>query len=160
MNQTIKTILVVLGLASAYPEVAFRDVGIYRHEETVSVEFVADELLNDSIRYILDAGYETVIHYEITTYRGIETIYAAHWVRSITNDGGLYDVNLITGLDYDLLQSRVASHDFVILTNASRYRGSPLRTVIKLYIACDSTPDLIELWGNKPKLVLNFRTGD
>lgn len=160
MNQVIKTIFVVLGLASAYPDVSFRDVHIYRQNNTACVRFEAGDLLNDSIRGILDAGYGTLLRYNIDTYDGSKLVYCVQWMRAVTNSGGTYGVNQISGLDYPALVARMRKHDFVILTNGAAYRGDQMRTVITISITCDATPDIIELWGNKPKLILNYRMED
>ncbi len=160
MSQAIRTILVVLGLAGSYPDVSFHDIRLYREDNGIYAGFVTESLINPSIRGVIDSGYEVHINYFITTVQGIDIVYLGQSVRAITNDNGLYTVNRRTGMTYDELIGYLRYQEIYILTNSPDYHGRQFRTTIRLSINSADTPDLVELWGNKPKLILNFRADD
>ncbi len=164
IGETIKVILAVLGIISAYPEVnsEIENIFIYRNlknAEIVDMQFRSYNLINPAIRDIIEGGIDVNIIYQIKTTFKNNIIYRGLSNQKISYKGGIYSVNNKGNFDFNILTNVISVNEVPILTNASSFTNCLMRTEIKLLINCDATPEIINLWGNKPKYYINFVLG-
>ena len=163
IKDAIKVILAVLGLVSAYPDVEWDNL-LFRldfNKDFVYAQFKASNLINPAIQDVINSGIEVNLVYQIRTSAKNKLVYDGTSIRRIAFTGKGYSVNGRGSYSFDLLTNIISVNEMVILTNASQYTNHiDLKTQIELLISCDSTPEIMKLWGKHPKISIPFNIGE
>jgi hypothetical protein len=163
IGNSIKVILAVLGIISAYPDVRIDNLFVYKDftdKSQVKSQFNASDLINSSVRDIIESGIDVNIIYQITTSVKKHTIYQGAYTNRISYREKRYHVNYTGNYSFDILTNSIAVNELVILTNAGKYWKDLIQTDIEVLINCDATPEMINLWGNKPKVTITYNLVD
>lgn len=159
IGNSLKILLAVIGLASMYPEVGVDNVSIYQDNNSVFVQFDTVSILNSSIIQIVDSGITVNFTYSVTTTVKGQTVYTNNYLEQVTAEKSRYRVNRGKLLTLSELGKRMSHHEFKIYGTA-HYKGMrKVKTVIEFGLNCRETPELLKLWGNKPKIIINYTRG-
>lgn len=154
-----KVILAVLGIISSYPEVKIDNLFVYRNFKDptlINAQFSASELINQPVREIIESGVDVNIIYLIKTTSKKHTVYQGSFGRKISYTNGQFMVDHRGGYDFETLTNVISVSELLILSNSEIYQDKPLTTEIAVLINCDATPEIINLWGNKPKVTMTY----
>lgn len=156
---SIKIILTVLGIVSAYPVVSSNNFFVYRSLKNPTIingQFRCGNLINKSLEGIIDSGIPVNIVYDLKTKAAGREIYKISLIKNIHFNGTNYYLNDNGPYTFNIMTNILSVQEFIFLTNADIYAGVNLETEVKLLLSCDMAPDIINLWGNKPRVVLSY----
>jgi len=154
-----KIILIVFGIISVYPKVTGDNFFIYRNfkkKSVINAQFRCSNLINPYIKGIIDSGIEVDLTYRIKTYVERELVYNEIFSQKISFDGTNYIVNDWKLKSFSLMTNFLTIQDLVFLTNADSFSGKGITTEVEIVLKSDYIPDIINLWGNRPKIILNY----
>lgn len=154
-----RVILAVLGIVSTYPEVTTDNIYVYKNfnnPNIINVQFRCYNLLNPSILEIVQSGIEVSIVYQVKTTVSSNEVYKNKIIKAISYDGKAYSINRQYKLDLNAMTNMMQVNELVILSNAGKYNNKLLESQVQIKIESENAPDLMNLWGNKPKIVLTF----
>ena len=154
-----KIILTIIGVISPYPKVDIEQVYVYRdfkNPSNIRSQIRFANLLNNSIIEIITNG--TDIEIECFVYTTVEKkeIIREKTSKKITYRNNNFFVNKLKFKEVKLLSQWLDVFDFVVLTNASKFRKKEVVTEVSLSLKSDLNVDLGLLWGNRPKLILTY----
>ena len=161
IGEIIKVILAVLGIISAYPDVTIDNIFVYKdfqNSNIIKTQFHSYNLINPSIRDIIESGIDVNIIYQIKTTIQNKIVYKGVSVQRVSFQGTGFSVNHKGKYSFDLLTNAISVNEMIILTNSNQ-KNNPIQTDIEILINCDATPEIVNLWGNKPKLSLTYSLG-
>ncbi len=162
IGEIIKVILAVLGIISAYPDVTIDNIFVYKdfqNSRLIKTQFHSYNLINPSIRDIIESGIDVNIIYQIKTSIKHKIVYIGSSIQRVSFHGEGFSVNHKGNYNFDLLTNAISVNEMVILTNESNQTSYPIQTDIEILINCDATPEIVNLWGNKPKITLTYSLG-
>jgi hypothetical protein len=157
--QSIKIILTVLGIISAYPEVSSDNFFVYRSlkdHTIINGQFRCGNLINSPLHEIIDSGISVNIIYNVSTKNGSLTVYKDIINRNIRYNGTNYFLNNSGPYSFNIMTNILSVQELVFLTNADRYAGLNFETEVRIVLSCDMEPQIINLWGNRPKVLLYY----
>ncbi len=160
--ESFKIILTVLGIISAYPVVSSDNFFVYRNLKDPTIingQFRCGNLINSSLQGIIDSGIPVYIVYDLKSDANRREIYKMSIIKNIHYDGTNYFLNSAGPYTFNIMTNILSVQEFVFLTNADLYAGIDIETEVKILISCDMAPEIVNLWGNKPKVVLNYNFG-
>ncbi len=158
-TESIKIILTVLGIVSAYPEVSSDNFFVYRslkNSTVINGQFRCGNLINTSLEGIIDSGISVNIIYDVKTETAGSLIYKDTLIEHIHYNGTNYFLNEKGPFSFSIMTNILSVKEFVFLTNADTYAGLDLETEVKILLNCDMAPEIVNLWGNRPRVVLNY----
>lgn len=154
-----KIILIVFGLISIYPKVTSDNFFIYRNfkkKAIINAQFRCSNLINPYIKDIIDSGIVVNLIYKISTYVEKKTVYSETFSQKISFDGTNYTVNDWKLKSFELMTNFLTIQDLVFLTNAESFSGKGITTEVEILLKSDYIPEIINLWGNRPRITLNY----
>ncbi len=163
-----RVIFAVLGLMSLYPNVEITNVRVVEKNRAIYAEFRTKSLINEYLFQIIDSGIDVYYTIEATTYlisEGTEKrIYQNTVIKKISRMGNIYLLDNEICHSTEELVSKLNNTQILIFppskTTSKITRGSSIRTTITLKIFSNAVPNLMNLWGNKPNIVLNYRINE
>ncbi len=159
-----RVIFAVLGLISLYPEVEISNVTVIEKNRAIYAEFTTKSLLNEYILQIIESGIDIYYNTEAVTYlvtgKGKREIYRNLIIKRISYKGDSYFLDNARYRSVNKLISHLNNNQILILPHNLVTRNATIRTTITLKIFSDAVPDLMNLWGNRPNIVLNYRTNE
>ena len=162
--EALKVILAVLGITSAYPPVTIdSSIFVYPNlmdQRVIDVQFRCYNLINPAIQEVIQSGVDVEIVWLVRTTASNSVVFQDQYVRKISWDNGKFLVNRQYRLDLNGLTNFIIANEIIILTNASKYAGIQLDTGIDVLIRSSSAPELMSLWGNKPRILLSYTLKD
>ncbi len=159
LAESLKVILTVLGIISAYPEVTSDNFFVYRNfkdRTIINAQFSCGNLINPQLRDVIDSGVAVNIIYQVKTEQKNQIIYKNVTMRRIQFDGTNYIINNQSRFSYDQMTNIITVQELVFLTNAGSYLNQELSTEVDILLNCDATPEIINLWGNRPRIILSY----
>ncbi len=159
-----RVIFAVLGLVSLYPNVEINNVRAIEKRGAIYAQFTTRSLINEYLLQIIDSGIDIYYSVEATTYlttKGREReIYRNILIKRISHRGNSYILDNEGFRSWKKLLTVLNTNSILILPAEKRVRGGTIKTTIVLKIFSDAVPDLMNLWGNKPNIVLNYRINE
>jgi len=156
INSSFKILLAVIGLASMYPVVAIDNVSLYRDNDSIFIQFDTESFINDSIMQIIDSGVIVNFTYSVTTTANGKLLLIRDYVEQVSTDKGFYRINGGNLLTLKALKKRMSRHEFKVYKIKEGFNAYKLKTEIDFGLSCRETPELLKLWGNRPKITVNF----
>jgi hypothetical protein len=159
INESIRTILVVLGIIGAYPDVKTTNLFVYRsfqNQEIIKVQFRCENVINPSIRDILESGIKLNVLYHARTIMDETAIMEEEITRNISFQNKVFFIDGQEVGGIDLLQNALAATEMTVLTNAHAYAGKTIQTDINIAMNCEAAKEIMSLWGNRPSISLNY----
>lgn len=152
-----KIILTVLGLSSPYPNVDIKNVGIYQTPNIVVSEFQTQNIVNKSIKSVIESGMNINIVYSVKTTAKRKILYT-NQIKSVIScrNKMFYISKKPKGYKFSDLTNSIVSNEIIILTNTPAHKNKQIKTEIEILISCEGYSDLSDLWGNQPKITLSY----
>ena len=163
IGEFFKVILAVLGIISAYPDVTVDNLFVYQNFQdplVINAQFRAYNLVNSSVRDIIEGGIDVNIIYQIRTSVNENLVYSNKVVNRISYSSNNFQLNHKYSFNFSMLTNTIGVNELVVLTNSENYRRKNIKTEIEILINCDATPEIINLWGNKPRITLYYSLGE
>jgi hypothetical protein len=160
LAESVKIILTVLGIISAYPAVSSDNFFVYRSlkdRTVINGQFRCGNLINSPLHEIIDSGIAVNIIYDVKTQTGKRPVYTNTVTQHIRCNGGSYFLNNTGPYSFDVMTNILSVQELVFLTNADYYAGLDFVTDVRLMLSCDMAPEIINLWGNRPNVILSYK---
>ncbi|GEM_PF-2335132 len=163
LTRSLNIIFAVIGLASISPDVTVDNIVVENKNNVVFVVFDTESMLNESIMQIVDSGVAVDFTYFVITRKNGKLVFSRDYIDHVYLKNGLYHVNSISVDSKDKLKNLVNHHRFIILDgyeDGSESRNSNKDryiTIIRIGLSSPETPEIVKLWGNKPRIELEFR---
>ncbi len=155
--EVFETILIVLGISAIYPRVNIDNLYIYKKDNAVYVSFEAHNLINDSIEKIIRSGIPVNLYFHTSTTDKKNVIFDTNYIYVIRFQDDTFYLNGELIENSERLITSISKNTFVILDNIESESGKRITTQIDISISADKIPNLNDLWGNQPKITLNYR---
>ncbi len=159
LAESVRIILTVLGIISAYPLVSSDNFFVYRSlkdNTVINGQFRCGNLINSPLHEIIDSGISVYIVYDVTTRTGRKTVFKNTIFQSIRYNGTNYYLNNAGPYAFNIMTNILSVQELVFLTNADYYAGFNFETEVKIILNCDMEPEIINLWGNRPSVLLSY----
>ena len=157
MSDPIKTILIVLGLAGVYPDVLINNITVAKKKEAIVANFTLENLVNPSIRDIIQSGAVVFFSFEIKTRVNSVAVFQTNIYFSISNKQNMFFLGNSKPLTFDALTNKLFRQEMVVLPGYKKYGKSAGTAQILLSIYAENIPNISDLWGNQPRMELNFQ---
>jgi hypothetical protein len=132
----------------------------FQDQSVINAQFRAYNLVNPSVRDIIEGGIDVNIIYRVKTTVNHNLVFSNNIMNRISYSNNSFMLNNKTSYNFNLLTNTISVNELVILTNSSRFILNNIKTEIEILINCDATPEIINLWGNKPKITLYYSLGE
>jgi hypothetical protein len=156
-----RVLLTLIGLSSPYPDVTISDSVLRINREGACIEFRAAPLVNKQLRELADSGYTLNILADYTVRSGNaepvnrkseRSVYraASGWIISDEQTNRIYP-------DFNSMTNAVSRFVLPVLPVSETQPGKEVDVTAELGVSCAEIPNVIELWGNRPRLHQSFR---
>lgn len=152
----VNIVLCVIGISTPYPNVEFINTDIYQSEGIVYVEMDTSGLTNPAIIDLIRSGVSVNYEYSIHTESGSGYLYEGSEIHSVAYEEGVFVLG--DSLNYyneDSLESALSQITLAIHPDAEI--TGDYTSEIEIFIYGEELPNLSDLWGNQPLLILNYR---
>ncbi len=156
-----RVIFAVLGLLSLYPNVEINNVKVVEKNRAIYAQFKTKSLINEYILQVIESGIDIYYSIAVVTYlvrdKHEREIYSNVLTKKISYNKNNYFLDNTSCNSVNKLIANLNNNQIIILPHKQVIQNTTVRTTITLKIFSDSVPDLMNLWGNRPNIVLNYR---
>ena len=156
LTQSWKALMIVLGFIGAYPQVNVTDTHFQKDGQTVIAAARLENLVNPAIEDVVSNGIPVNIVFHVQTYSADQPVYQAFEVRRLSFTKPDFFINQSGYPAFTDLRNALSEVRLTLCTNSSAYAGRKLVSDISLSLNSDKAEDIIYLWGNRPRIHLEF----
>jgi len=153
--ESFKIVMTILGIINNYPSVYISNINLIRYEKYYSIYFETENIFNKSILDLIEYGIEINIYFKINTYFEKTIIYSNNIKYNIKKIEGYYYINDKI-INKSLLFGYFNKIELVVLEYIDKYKNKKLKTEIIIFMDSPSSSELLNLWGNLPKININY----